>query len=116
MFTLDSNRWAFERSSGFAGYRCQECATWKYASEFLLCDCDKKTQFVIAGREYGEVVFWNIEKGWVDDVNHASTFPQGILGESLPPHTEGIMEITFTGEHVMYYPCTPPGGGGQHLC
>jgi hypothetical protein len=32
-------RWVFERSSGYAGYRCQICATWVYANQPLKCDC-----------------------------------------------------------------------------
>jgi hypothetical protein len=32
--------WVFERSSGFAGYRCQRCATWLYDNQKLVCKCD----------------------------------------------------------------------------
>lgn len=33
--------WVMEVSSGYAGRRCRKCATWKYESEKLVCDCDK---------------------------------------------------------------------------
>lgn len=111
MLSLDSSRWKFERSSGYAGFRCNECATWLYASDFLNCKCDTTPQYVICGTEYGEPVFWNIEKGWVEDVNHASTFPKGILGERLPPRAVGVMELSLTGDHLDYYPYTPPPMG-----
>lgn len=32
--------WVFERSSGFAGYRCQKCQTWVYAEKKKKCCCD----------------------------------------------------------------------------
>ncbi len=32
--------WVFERSSGYAGYRCQKCATWIYDSANKTCKCD----------------------------------------------------------------------------
>lgn len=31
--------WTFERSSGYAGYRCTTCSTWVYANDFLICSC-----------------------------------------------------------------------------
>ncbi len=35
--------WVIERSSGYLGYRCLKCYTWKYKKEEKLrCDCDKK--------------------------------------------------------------------------
>lgn len=34
-------RWMFERSSGFAGWRCEVCATWIYNYKPLICSCDK---------------------------------------------------------------------------
>lgn len=34
--------WIIERSSGYLGYRCLKCGTWKYDNERLRCDCDKK--------------------------------------------------------------------------
>lgn len=34
--------WQFERSSGFAGYRCQDCATWVHANKPQVCDCLRK--------------------------------------------------------------------------
>jgi len=35
--------WKFERSSGYAGYRCQKCKTWEYDNNNLLrCECDKE--------------------------------------------------------------------------
>lgn len=32
--------WVFERSSGYAGYRCRTCATWIYANTEYKCKCD----------------------------------------------------------------------------
>jgi len=32
--------WRFERSSGYAGYRCQKCGTWVYENIARKCDCD----------------------------------------------------------------------------
>ncbi len=34
-----AERWEFERSSGFAGYRCHICGTWRYEDAELRCDC-----------------------------------------------------------------------------
>jgi len=31
--------WAFERSSGYAGFRCQKCATWIYDNQKEECQC-----------------------------------------------------------------------------
>ncbi len=31
MKTLKQSAWKFERSSGYAGYRCQNCGTWVYS-------------------------------------------------------------------------------------
>lgn len=39
--TQDNNKWIFERSSGYAGYRCQECYTWIYANQEKTCKCNK---------------------------------------------------------------------------
>jgi len=35
----DVSRWVFERSSGYAGWRCQECSTWVYDSTPRKCNC-----------------------------------------------------------------------------
>lgn len=115
MFSLDATRWVPQVHKGFAGYRCLECGQLRHASEFLNCQCQSDTQFIICGRDAGECVFWNNENGWIHDITEATTFPKGILGESLPPGGEGIMELTLTGENVGYYPCTPPTGGGRKL-
>ncbi len=42
-----SNNWVFERSSGYAGYRCIKCSTWIYANQYpekqeFKCICIKK--------------------------------------------------------------------------
>lgn len=31
--------WIFERSFGYAGYRCQNCATWIYQHDIAICNC-----------------------------------------------------------------------------
>ena len=39
---LDSQGdWVFERSSGYAGFRCTRCSTWRYANDAKRCNCDK---------------------------------------------------------------------------
>lgn len=110
MFTLDESRWVSEQSSGFAGFRCTECATWKYASEFLNCQCDTDSQFLIAGKINGEPVWWHNGQGWIEDITEASTYPKGILGEPLPPGAEGVLELTLTGEHVRFLSTLPRRG------
>ena len=37
---ISKGKWEFERSSGYAGYRCQNCYTWKYEHQEKKCDCD----------------------------------------------------------------------------
>ena len=111
MFTVDESRWV-SKSGKYAGFQCTECGIWRGADTFLNCKCDITSQFLIAGKEHGEPVYWNIENGWTDDMTEATTFPVGIFGENLPPGAEGIVELTFTGEHVAFYSCTPPPGGG----
>ena len=34
-------KWKFERSSGYAGYRCQVCYVWIYNNQEKICNCDK---------------------------------------------------------------------------
>ena len=38
------DRWVFERSSGYAGYRCKVCGTWVYANRDKICDCNRVEQ------------------------------------------------------------------------
>lgn len=33
------SNWVFERSSGYAGFRCQKCAVWVYEDQEKKCDC-----------------------------------------------------------------------------
>ena len=33
-------KWVFERSSGYAGFRCQKCAAWIYENNTRECICD----------------------------------------------------------------------------
>ncbi len=33
------SNWKSERSSGYAGWRCQTCGTWRYDNAPLVCDC-----------------------------------------------------------------------------
>ena len=35
---MNSN-WVSARSSGFDGFRCNKCATWRYANQSLICAC-----------------------------------------------------------------------------
>lgn len=39
------NRWNFERSSGYAGYRCGSCGKWCYANQPLECECTNPKKF-----------------------------------------------------------------------
>lgn len=36
------SNWFFERSSGYAGYRCDKCAIWIYADQIQVCNCNRK--------------------------------------------------------------------------
>jgi hypothetical protein len=42
--------WVFERSSGFAGFRCSQCAAWIYTGEWPECECTLKTTKPIYAR------------------------------------------------------------------
>ncbi len=110
-FTLDKTRWVatcqFMATSFKAGFKCNECGTWRHASEFLVCKCDTEKQYVIAGQDHGEPTWWNNENGWVHEFVEATTFPAGIFGESLPPGSVGVLEMTLTGEYVKLHQ-TPP--------
>lgn len=37
------SNWIFERSSGYAGWRCTKCYTWVYDGEQLKYDCDESS-------------------------------------------------------------------------
>ncbi len=37
---VSKGEWIEQGSSGFAGFRCIKCLTWKYANEEKRCDCD----------------------------------------------------------------------------
>ena len=109
MFSLDDTRW-IPKSGVYAGFQCTECGIWRGASEFLNCKCDMETQFVIAGKEFGEPVWWHNEIGWIDEITDATTYTKGIVGHPLPPGAEGLLELTLTGEHVAFYSTLPHGG------
>lgn len=34
------SNWTFERSSGYAGWRCQSCMKWVYLNSETICGCD----------------------------------------------------------------------------
>lgn len=106
--TANNRRWEFKENSGFAGYRCKDCGTWKYASEFLNCPCNTKTQFVITGPVTNEEqTYWNMDRQWVTYLAEATTFPHDILTSPLPPGSSGVMELTLTGEYVKFYETLP---------
>lgn len=117
-FTLDSSRWVatcqYMGTSFKAGFKCNECETWRHASEFLTCNCDKETQYVIAGADHGEPTWWNNEDGWVHEFEEATTFPLGLFGEPLPPGSTGILEMTLTGDLVNFYAFHPSRIRGQN--
>ncbi len=116
MLFLDSSRWK-PNGGKLAHFQCQECHVRRHASEFLICLCDSATQFIITGKSGGEPAFWNVEDGWMDGLEAATAFPGGIFGEKLPPGAEGLLELTFTGDHVSFYPVTLPrrGRGSKNL-
>lgn len=79
------DNWVFERSSGYAGYRCTKCATWVYMGQPLRCSCNKykrmsKKEFLKTAslHIYGKginrklAIFWD----WKQDIKN------GILGYS----------------------------------
>lgn len=37
----DPENWVFERSSGYAGYRCSACGTWVYSEQLKECKCTR---------------------------------------------------------------------------
>lgn len=37
---MSKSNWIFERSSGYAGFRCHTCATWVYAEAPRECKCN----------------------------------------------------------------------------
>lgn len=39
-YESSNGKWVFERSSGYAGYRCEKCATWIYENQKRECKCD----------------------------------------------------------------------------
>ena len=38
---MKKDNWIFEMSSGYSGYRCKKCGTWRYANETKICFCNK---------------------------------------------------------------------------
>lgn len=36
---LRKGDWYIERASGYDGFGCVHCGTWRYAHEKLICDC-----------------------------------------------------------------------------
>lgn len=114
MQDVTSNRWVSEPRNGFAGYRCKECNTWKHASQFLNCDCDKETQFIVAGPVVNEEqTYWNNDRQWVTFLAEATTFPHDILTSPLPIGSSGIMELTLLGEYVRFLKTLPRGESGH---
>lgn len=41
---LEDSNWKFERSSGYAGWRCTKCGHWIYMDDPKECDCTKEKQ------------------------------------------------------------------------
>jgi len=54
------------------------------------CSCGEPT----------ELVYWNVDCGWVHDFDEASLFPRDILGQPLPRGASCILEVTEEGEPV----------------
>lgn len=106
------SNWVFERSSGYAGFRCIHCATWKYASEFLICPCDEEKDYLITGPVRNEdQTYWHNDYGWITEFGEATTLPKQILTSPLPPGATGIMELTPGGPVAFYPAVSPPTGG-----
>lgn len=45
-----AENWVFERSSGYAGWRCNKCATWIYFNDPFDCKCNRENK---EKKEYG---------------------------------------------------------------
>ena len=106
--TLDNTRWKSHPISIYAGFRCEECGTLIYASQFKLCKCDTDTQCIIAGpKENDEQLWWNTERGWIEDMTEATTFPPSVIDYPLPTGATGVLELTLTGEHVRFLKTLP---------
>lgn len=45
--------WIFERSSGYAGRRCTDCAVWVYEGKPLVCNCSKNKKKTTVHRYKG---------------------------------------------------------------
>lgn len=43
-----SDNWIFERSSGYAGWRCKVCAEWIYDEAPEICTCNKNDMIIKA--------------------------------------------------------------------
>lgn len=111
MQSVTSKNWVPKSKGGFAGYRCTECNVWKHASQFLNCDCDKGTQFIVTGPVVNEEqTYWNNDLQWVTFLAEATTFPHDILTSLLPVGATGIMELTLDGEYVRFLKTLPRGG------
>lgn len=54
---ISNGEWEFERSSGYAGYRCQKCQTWVYSDKPKKCNCGRK----VKTREDGTVIIHRIK-------------------------------------------------------
>jgi hypothetical protein len=93
-------RWVTERSSGYLGFRCTLCATWRYPSETLNCDCEK-IHYIITGPVIDEEqTYWHNDHGWITELPDATTFPVQIVTTPLPVGATGLMKLTYLGEYV----------------
>jgi hypothetical protein len=99
---MEKVRWISERSSGYAGFRCTLCGTWRYASEFLKCDCDK-IHYIITGPIVDEEqTYWHNDHGWITELPDATTFPVQIVNTPLPEGATGLMKLTFVGDFAGF--------------
>lgn len=55
-------------------------------------------------RQDDELLYWNIEIGWVQTFESADTFDKNIINYPLPDGSGGIMEVDIEGRPLGFYP------------
>lgn len=69
------------------------------------------SQFIIAGPiQDEEQYWWSNDLGWTSDQTEATTFPKGILTETLPVGARGLLEMTMKGEPIGFLQALPLPG------
>ena len=63
--------WVFERSSGYAGWRCKNCAVWRYDTEEMKCSCE--AQLPAAKKQSNHFRVWDIQQKEFVDFHYVYT-------------------------------------------